>query len=70
MNFQRKYSPTQVAQILGVTTSTIYANLSRGELRGFHEGRRRVITHDQLVDFLRVKGKDFVDRRYDPTIRH
>ena len=68
MNFhqiQKTYTVDDIAKILGLNVSTIYACLSRRELVGFHQGRRRVITHEQFMDFLRRRNNvDFVDNRY------
>ena len=46
------FTPQEVADILKFKVSSIYAALSRGELQGFHQGRRRVITKQQLSDYL------------------
>ena len=61
---QTRYTPSQVAEILGVKVGTVYALLSRGELQGYHLGRRRVITGTQL-EFYRVnKRRVEVDMTY------
>jgi len=45
---RKTYTPTEVAHILGLKPATIYAELSRGQLRAYHLGRRRLITEEQL----------------------
>jgi excisionase family DNA binding protein len=45
------YSPNEVAKILGLKVSSVFALLSRGELKAYHVGRRRVITEQQLKTF-------------------
>jgi hypothetical protein len=52
MNLPLKtFTPVQVAEILGLKVSTIFALLSKGELKAYHKGRRRVITEEQLRTF-------------------
>lgn len=48
---QRTYTTTEVAEILGLKVSSVFALLSRGELKAYHVGRRRVITEQQLKTF-------------------
>ncbi len=48
---QRTYTTTEVAEILGLKVSSVFALLSRGELKAYHVGRRRVITEQQLNAF-------------------
>ena len=54
--FKNRYSPSEAADILGLKVSSVYALLSRRELHGFHDGRRRVITDGQLNEYLQNKG--------------
>jgi hypothetical protein len=53
--------------MLGVKTSTVYAWLSRKELRGNKVGRKRFITQQQLKEFsdYRATG-EYVDCTYAP----
>jgi len=48
---ERTYTTTEVAEILGLKVSSVFALLSRGELKAYHVGRRRVITEEQLRTF-------------------
>ncbi len=48
---QVTFTPSQVAEILGLKVSSVFALLSRGELKAYHVGRRRVITEQQLKTF-------------------
>jgi hypothetical protein len=60
----KTYTPTEVALLLGVKTSTVYAMLSRGEIQGYHQGRRRLITEEQLGRYRASKRVEVVDRTY------
>jgi excisionase family DNA binding protein len=58
-------TPEQVAERLGVKTSTVYAWISRGEMQSFKFDRRRYISEEQIHNFQqRRSGSDFVDYRY------
>jgi len=61
------FTPLEVATMLGVKTSTVYAWLSRKELRGNKVGRKRFITQQQLKEFsdYRATG-EYVDCTYAP----
>jgi excisionase family DNA binding protein len=65
---QISYTPAQVAQMLGVKTSTVHAWLSRSEMRGNKVGHHRFITPQQITEFYsRRKGcktGDYVDYTY------
>ena len=65
---QISYTPAQVAQMLGVKTSTVHAWLSRSEMRGNKVGHHRFITPQQIYEFYsRRKGcktQDYVDYTY------
>ena len=65
---QTSYTPAQVAQMLGVKTSTVHAWLSRSEMRGNKVGHHRFITPQQITEFYsrRKGGKngDYVDYTY------
>ena len=63
-NMPRLYTPSELAEILDLSVATIYAALSRKELKGFHQGRRRVITSDQLVEYMGKRGAGAV-RNHD-----
>jgi excisionase family DNA binding protein len=51
------YTPTDVAKILGMKTSSIYALISRGYLPANRVGTRRVITARQLNHYLINRGR-------------
>ena len=65
---QASYTPAQVAQMLGVKTSTVHAWLSRSEMRGNKVGHHRFITPQQITEFFsRRKGGrtgDYIDYTY------
>ena len=72
---QISYTPAQVAQMLGVKTSTVHAWLSRSEMRGNKVGHHRFITPQQITEFYsrRNGGKtgDYVDYTYaNGPVRH
>jgi len=72
---QNSYTPAQVAQMLGVKTSTVHAWLSRSEMRGNKVGHHRFITPQQITEFYsqRKGGKtgDYVDYTYaNGPVRH
>jgi len=54
------YTPTEVAEMFGIRTGTIYAELSRGRLRAYHYQRRRLITQDQLEEYKKVRQSTVV----------
>jgi excisionase family DNA binding protein len=57
----RSYTPQQIADLLGYKVSSIYALLSRKELQASTVGRSRIISQEQLNDFLHHrKGSDVV----------
>jgi excisionase family DNA binding protein len=62
---QRTYTTTEVAEILGLKVSSVFALLSRGELKAYHVGRRRVITEQQLKTFQDSRKRNVeVDMTY------
>jgi excisionase family DNA binding protein len=59
------FTPVQVAQMLGVKTSTVYAWLSRNEMQANKVGHNRYITQQQIKEFyLRRKTGEYVDYTY------
>ena len=58
-NAPESYTPSELAEILKVKTSTIYAWISRGELQSTRTGYSRAITKAQLQNFIisRDSGK-------------
>lgn len=58
-------TPEQLARKLGVKRSTIYAWISRGELRANKVGSSRFITPKQLEEFyLKRATGEYVDMTY------
>lgn len=51
------YSPQQVADLLGYKVASIYALLSRREMEAQTVGRSRVISQEQLNNFLQRRNK-------------
>jgi hypothetical protein len=51
------YSPKQVADLLGYKVSTIYALLCRREMEAQTIDRRRVISQEQVNNFLHRRNK-------------
>ena len=59
------FTPAQVAQMLGVKTSTVYAWLSRKEMQANKVGHYCYITQQQIKEFyLRRKTGEYVDYTY------
>jgi excisionase family DNA binding protein len=46
------FSPIQIAKILGVSRSKVYALMNSGELKSVHVGRSRRIRKDQMESFI------------------
>jgi len=62
---QAGLTPEQVANKLGVKRSTVYAWISRGEMRANKVGYQRLITQQQIEDFfLRRRTGEYVDMTY------
>jgi len=61
------YTPIEVAEMLGVKPATVYAWLSRKELRGNKVGHKRYITRQQLKEFYEQKRLgEYTDYTYAP----
>ena len=60
----KRYTPDEVAEILGVRVGTVYAMLSRGEIQAYHLGRRRVFTEAQVKQYLARKANVEIDMTY------
>jgi excisionase family DNA binding protein len=58
------FTPSQIAERLGLKVSTIYAMLSRGELQAYHYGRRRLISEEQLQRYLGNRRTVEIDMTY------
>lgn len=62
---QVSFTPSEVALKLGVTPSTVYAWISRGEMRANKVGHKRYVTQQQINEFfLRRKTGEYVDYTY------
>jgi len=68
MNYDQSqitYTTNQVAEILGLKVATVFALLSRGELKGYHVGRRRLISAQQLKEFQESRRRNVeIDMTY------
>jgi len=60
----KRYTPNEVAEILGVKVGTVYAMLSRGEIQAYHLGRRRVFTEAQVKQCLARRATVEIDMTY------
>ena len=59
------FTPAQVAQMLGVKTSTVYAWISRNEMQANKVGHYRYISQQQIKEFYsRRKTGEYVDYTY------
>lgn len=64
---QVSYTPAELARTLGVKRSTVYAWLSRGEMRGNKVGARRFITQQQVKEFYEYRRTgEYTDYTYAP----
>jgi len=51
--------------MLGVKPSTVYAWLSRKEIRGYKHGRSRYISREHLQEFFKRRSTvEYIDRTY------
>lgn len=46
------YSPEQVAQVLGISRTAVYALLARGEIKSLRIGKRRRIPVSAVTEYL------------------
>jgi excisionase family DNA binding protein len=61
----RQYSPTEVGMMLGVKTSTVYAWISRRELRALKVGHSRLISLQHIKEFIEFRRtREFIDYTY------
>ena len=61
---EKRFTPSQVAEVLGVKVGTIYAMLSKGEIQAYHVGRRRVFTESQVNQYKAHRSTVEVDMTY------
>ena len=65
MNPSNAYTPNEIAQMVGVKPSTVYAWLSRKELRSYKHGRSRFITREHLQEFYQRRSTgEYIDLTY------
>jgi excisionase family DNA binding protein len=65
MNPSNAYTPNEIAQMVGVKPSTVYAWLSRKELRSYKHGRSRYITREHLQEFYQRRSTgEYIDLTY------
>jgi excisionase family DNA binding protein len=59
------YTPKELAQMVGVKPSTVYAWLSRKEIRGYKYGRNRYIDREHLREFYERRSTgEVIDLTY------
>ena len=64
---QNSYTPNEIAEMLGVKPATVYAWLSRKELRATKIGHRRYISKQQLKEFYEQRRTgEYTDYTYAP----
>jgi len=62
---EASFTPEEVGRKLGVKRSTVYAWLSRGEMRANKVGANRYITQNQINEFFSKRATgDYVDMTY------
>jgi excisionase family DNA binding protein len=60
-------TPRQVADLMGVKPATVYAWLSRKELKGMKVGHKRFISTRQLKEFMEQREVgEYTDCTYYP----
>jgi excisionase family DNA binding protein len=57
------YSPSEGAQVLGISRSKIYELIAAGDLKVIKLGSRTLILHSELVRFLASRARTCRDRR-------
>ena len=61
----RLCSPKEVARLLGVEQSTVYAWISRGDMRSLKVGHRRSISPDNIREFHeKRRNGEYMDLTY------
>lgn len=65
MENQISFTPKEVSVMFGVKPATVYAWMSRKELKANKVGKNRAISQRQLKEFHEQREKgDFIDRSY------
>ena len=68
MELPNTYTPLEVSKLMGVKPATVYAWMSRQELKANKVGRNRAISQRQLREFHEQRdNRDFIDRSYVNT---
>jgi excisionase family DNA binding protein len=49
---QYLYSPVEAARVMGLSRSSIYNLLNRGELKSVHIGKSRRISSEHMIQFV------------------
>ena len=49
------YNPEDAARLLGFSRALVYELFATGELRSFKVGRRRLVSAEALVEFIRER---------------
>lgn len=57
------FSVNELAKALGTSHVSIYAALNSGQLRSFQLGRRRLISREAALDFIRAREAEALKPR-------
>lgn len=61
----RLFTPSEVAKLLRVETGTVYAWISRREMRALKVGHRRFISPDSIKEFRELRNNgEYIDYTY------
>ena len=52
------YSIEQTMGALNLSRATIYAEINEGRLRTYKVGRRRMVSHDALADWVKARESE------------
>ena len=52
------YSIEQTMGVLNLSRATIYAEINEGRLRTYKVGRRRMVSHDALADWVKARESE------------
>ena len=52
------YSIAQTMEVLNLSRATIYAEINEGRLRTYKVGRRRMVSHNALTDWVKARECD------------
>ena len=52
------YSIEQTMEALNLSRATIYAEINEGRLRTYKVGRRRMVSHDALANWIKARESE------------